>query len=43
MVYTTNGAKEVLISWLKGNIKGTPDEMAIRLSRLIDLSNQYYA
>ena len=42
MVYTTNGAKEVLISWLKGNIKGTPDEMASRLSRLIDLSNQYY-
>ncbi len=43
MVYTTNGAKEVLISWLKGNIKGTPDEMAARLSKLIDLSNQYYA
>lgn len=43
MIYTTNGAKEVLVSWLKGNIKGTPDEMATRLSRLIDLSNQYYA
>ena len=43
MIYTTNGAKEVLISWLKGTINGTPDEMATRLAKLIDLSNLYYA
>ncbi|MBR6646048.1 MAG: TetR/AcrR family transcriptional regulator C-terminal domain-containing protein [Clostridia bacterium] len=43
MIYTTNGAKEVLISWLKGTINGTPDEMATRLAKLINLSNLYYA
>ena len=43
MVYTSSGSKEVLISWLKGSISGTPEEMAIRLSKLIDLSNQYYS
>ena len=43
MIYTSSGAKEVLISWLKGTISGTPEEMAIRLSKLVDLSNQYYS
>ena len=43
MIYTSNGAKEVLVSWLKGSINGTPDEMATRLAKLIDLSNKYYA
>ena len=43
MIYTSSGAKEVLISWLKGTIIGTPEEMAIRLSKLVDLSNQYYS
>lgn len=42
MIYTTNGSKEVLISWLNGHIHGTPDEMAARLAKLIDLSNKYY-
>ena len=43
MIYTSSGAKEVLISWLRGTINGTPEEMATRLAKLIDLSNQYYS
>lgn len=42
MTYTTSGAKDVIIGWLQGRIKGTPDELATRLSRMLELCNLYY-
>ncbi len=42
MTYTTSGAKDVIIGWLQGKIKGTPDEIATRLSRMLELCNLYY-
>lgn len=42
MTYTTSGAKDVIIGWLQGRIKGTPDELAKRLARMLELCNLYY-
>lgn len=42
MTYTTAGAKDVIIGWLQGRIKGTPDELAKRLARMLELCNLYY-
>ena len=42
LIYLTSGAKTVIISWLNGEIKGTPEEIGERLGALIMLSQSYY-
>lgn len=42
LVYITSGAKTVIISWLNGEIKGTPAEIAKVLAKLIQLNQEYY-
>lgn len=42
LTYTTAGAKQVIVSWLQGKINGTPENVASRLAKLIELSNNYY-
>lgn len=41
--FTTAGAKQVILNWLQGSIQGTPDEIAARLARLLELCNKYYS
>lgn len=43
LLYTTSGAKDVLIAWLNGNLKGTPAEISEILGDLVGLSKQYYS
>ena len=42
LIYLTSGAKTVILSWLNGEIKGTPEEIGERLGKLISLSQTYY-
>jgi AcrR family transcriptional regulator len=42
LIYITSGAKTVILSWLNGEINGTPSEIAKSLSTLIRLNQQYY-
>lgn len=42
LVYITSGAKTVILSWLNGEIKGTPKDIGNRLGQLIKLSQSYY-
>ncbi|MBQ2902795.1 MAG: TetR/AcrR family transcriptional regulator C-terminal domain-containing protein [Clostridia bacterium] len=42
LIYITSGAKTVLLSWLNGEIKGSPAEIAQKLSALIRLNQKYY-
>lgn len=42
LIYITSGAKTVMLSWLNGEIKGTPEEIGERLGKLINLSQSYY-
>lgn len=42
LLYITSGAKDVLIAWLNGDIKGTPSEISEILGDLIDLTKLYY-
>ena len=42
LIYITSGAKTVILSWLNGEIKGTPAEIAKSLSKLINLNQNYY-
>lgn len=42
LTYTTAGAKQVIVSWLQGNISGSPEDVASRLAKLIELCNNYY-
>lgn len=42
LIYITSGAKTVILSWLNGEIKGTPGEIAKSLSSLIKLNQKYY-
>ena len=42
LVYMTSGAKTIIVGWLNGEIKGTPDQIAERLGKLISLTQQYY-
>lgn len=43
LLYTTSGAKDVLIAWLNGDLKGNPSEISEILGDLIDLSKLYYS
>ncbi len=42
LIYISSGAKTVVLSWLNGEIKGTPDEIAKILSKLIQLNQSYF-
>ncbi len=42
LIYITSGAKTVILSWLNGEIKGTPEEIGERLGKLIMLSQTYF-
>ncbi len=42
LIYLTSGAKTVVLSWLNGEIKGSPKEVGSRLGKLIRLSQTYY-
>ena len=42
LLYITSAAKTVLVNWLSGEIKGTPDQIAERLGKLISLNQKYY-
>ncbi len=42
LLYITSGAKDVLIAWLNGDLKGTPAEISEILGDLIDLTKLYY-
>ena len=41
LTYVTSGAKETIISWLEGRIISTPDLIASRIAKLIELSNEF--
>ncbi len=43
LIYITSGAKTVILSWLNGEIKGTPEQIGERLGKLITISKKYYA
>ena len=42
LIYISSGAKTVVLSWLNGEIKGSPSEIAKTLSKLIQLSQKYF-
>ncbi len=42
LLYVTSGAKTVILSWLNGDIKGTPHEIAEIVSKLINLNRKFY-
>lgn len=42
LIYITSGAKTIIISWLNGEIKGTPKEIAKSLAKLINLNQKYF-
>lgn len=42
MTYTTSGVKDVIVGWLQGRIHGSPDEIATRVAKLLDLCELYY-
>lgn len=42
LIYITSGAKTIILSWLNGEIKGTPSEIATSLAKLIKLNQKYY-
>lgn len=42
LIYITSGAKTIILSWLNGEVKGTPEEIGQRLGKLINLNQQYY-
>ncbi len=43
LIYITSGAKTTILSWLNGEIKGTPEQIGERLGKLITISQKYYA
>ena len=43
LIYITSGAKTTILSWLNGEIKGSPEEIGERLGKLIKLSQTYLA
>ena len=42
LIYITSGAKTVVLSWLNGEIKGSPEQIGERLGNLISISQKYY-
>lgn len=42
LLFIAAGAKATLVSWLNGEIKGSPDEIAERLGKLLGLCQQYF-
>lgn len=42
LIYITSGAKTIILSWLNGEIKGTPKEIAVSLAKLIKLNQKYF-
>ncbi len=42
LIYITTGAKTIIVSWLNGEIKGTPSDIAKSLAKLIKLNQKYY-
>ena len=42
LIYITSGAKTVILSWLNGEIKASPAEIAKALAKLIQLNQKYY-
>lgn len=42
LTFTTAGSKQVVLNWLQGKITGTPEEIAARLAKLLELCNNYY-
>lgn len=43
LIYITSGAKTAILSWLNGEIKGSPEEIGEHLGKLIKLSQAYFA
>ncbi len=41
LIYITSGAKTVILSWLNGEIKGTPEQVGERIGKLVTLNQQY--
>lgn len=41
LIYVTSGAKTVVLSWLNGEIKCTPEQVGERVGKLIMLNQQY--
>lgn len=41
LLYTTSAAKTIIVTWLCGEIKGTPEEISERLGKLISLNQKY--
>lgn len=42
LIYLTSGAKTVILSWLNGEIKCSPEQIGEKLGKLIALSQTYY-
>lgn len=41
LIYITSGAKTVILSWLNGEIKSSPEQVGERIGKLIILNQQY--
>lgn len=41
LTYVTAGAKEIIVSWLDGRIECSPEIIASRIAKLIELSNEF--
>lgn len=42
LIYITSGAKTAIMSWLNGEIKGTPEQVGERIGKLVSLNQKYY-
>ena len=42
LIYITSGAKEAILNWIRGEVKGTPEEIGSTVGKLVKLTQQYY-
>lgn len=42
LIYITSGIKTVILSWLNGEIKGSPSDIAKSLAELINLNKEFF-
>lgn len=43
LIYVTSGAKDTILSWLNGNLSGSPKEIAKIVGDLVGLNMKYYS
>ncbi|MBR4859005.1 MAG: TetR/AcrR family transcriptional regulator C-terminal domain-containing protein [Clostridia bacterium] len=43
LIYVTSGAKQTILSWLNGNLNGSPKEISEIVGNLVGLNMEYYS